>query len=193
MDPIRKIRDAIIRGELTPAKLSARSLAAYLGKTTSVLYHHWGSVDGVLFAVSESGFELLCAALEDVRAASGQLPDYAEAIVRFGLRHPTLYGLMFERHYDWDALRAAGTFDIVQPSMSLWNTFVSEITATGSSEPDSDARILYAALHGMVSLALSGRANVGALSATDEDVAISSARTLAKRLCPKLIRKEIDP
>ncbi|WP_428263132.1 TetR/AcrR family transcriptional regulator [Haliangium sp.] len=183
MDATQIICDALARGELGLDDLTARRLGAYLGKTTSVLYHHWGSLDGFLFGVAQRGFERLGEVL--ARAASGAtLADVAEAYVRFGLDHPTLYALMLERRYDWDGLRRAGAFEQARPSRVLWQILISRLAAAGAVDPDGDARILFAAVHGLVSLALSGRANAGALDQSDEEVAVTAARKLALRLCP---------
>ena len=183
-DAAERVLIALKRGDLKVEQLTARSLGAFLGKTTSVLYHHWGSLDGFLYAVGQRGFGHLRADLEAAFAAHGQLADVGEAFVRFGLTYPAVYALMFERHYDWDSLRKAGTFDVEQPGLVLWQLMVDQLSKHGFPEPDHDVRLLYAGLHGLVSLAMSGRVNVRATSVTDHAMAIEAARSLAKRLCP---------
>ena len=180
MDPVRTIRDALASGEIAEDQLTARRLGALLGKTTSVLYHHWGSVDGFLFAVAQDGYGLLGERLLSV--AAGGLPAIAESFITFGLDHPVLYRLMFERTWDWDALRAAGAFTDL-PGMSLWARVNDLMESLGSANPRQDALLLHAALHGLVSLANSGRANVGDLTVSDREAALLAARTLASRLC----------
>lgn len=181
MDNVTQVREALARGELTEADLTARKLSAFLGRTTSVLYHHWGSLDGFLYAVSQDGFRVLS---ERVAGASaGGLAAVAEAFVVFGLDHPALYHVMFERRYDWDALRE--TCEVTPSSgLGLWQRVVDAVRCAGSDEPDVDARVLYAGLHGLVSLALSGRANIGDLSTTDRDAAVYAARRLTARIIP---------
>ena len=78
-DAIDPVYRALIAGELDPADLSARRIGKLLGKTTSVLYHHFGSLDGFLFAVSQRGYADLRAKLEAVFASNHDLADVAEA------------------------------------------------------------------------------------------------------------------
>ncbi len=68
------------------------------------------------------------------------------------------------------------------PGLVQWETMVAWFANLGSDDPDGDARLLYAGLHGLVSLASTGRANIGDLNTSDRDMAISLARRLARRL-----------
>jgi AcrR family transcriptional regulator len=183
-DLVTRTCDALAAGEIGVHELTARHLGAHLGKTTSVLYHHWGSLDGFLHAVSQAGFAKLGAELRQELERGADLPDIAEACVGFGLDHPALYHVMFERAYDWDALRASGAFDDELPGMSLLSSVIAFFAGAGSDAPEIDARALHAGMHGLVSLANSGRANAGALDKTDRDAAIEAARRLAHRLVP---------
>jgi len=183
MDGVRRIREGLASGELTAADLTARKLAAFLGRTTSVLYHHWGSLDGLLYAVSQDGYSVLGERI--VGASAGGLAAVAEAYVVFGLEHPALYTVMFERRYDWAALRASEACEGERsPGLGLWERVVDATRRAGSDDAVADARVLYAGLHGLVSLALSGRANIGDLSISDRDAAVLSARRLTARLIP---------
>jgi AcrR family transcriptional regulator len=170
--------------------ITARDLAKFVGKTTSLLYHHWGSLDGFLYAVSQQGFEELAQRLQAVTNAGGGLPELAEEFVSFGLESPGLYTLMFERHYDWAALKKSGAFERVGSATGLWQGLVEYLKSAGSDDPDMDARLFYSGLHGMVSLAVSGRANFSALTKTDREIAILSARRLALRLSRPSSRQE---
>jgi AcrR family transcriptional regulator len=175
---------ALARGKLGTADLTARQLGTFLGKTTSVLYHHWGSLDGFLFAVSQVGFRRLGERLMGGLERGEGLAGIAAEFVAFGLDHPALYDLMLERRYDWQALRAGGAFTREVPGVELWTAMTAYLAGAGSRDPDGDARILYAGLHGLVSLALSGRANVGMLTQSDRELAIASAKKLVARLIP---------
>jgi AcrR family transcriptional regulator len=178
-EAVERIRLAIERGELEAADLTARKVAAMLGKTTSLLYHHWGSFDVFLYDVAQSGFVQLAS-----RLACRPLPEMAEIYVRFAVDHPLLYELMFHRAWDWAALRARR-----EPRQSagfrMWQALVEALAARGSTDPEADARLMYAGLHGIASLALSGRANVGKLESTDLEVAIHTARRLVRHLAPE--------
>jgi len=177
-----QVCDALLDGTLGAPDLTARRLSAHLGKTTSVLYHHWGSLDGFLYAVSRAAMSRLGEHVLGGLTSGPELPTIAEAFVTFGIEQPVLYGLMFERRYDWDSLRAAGVFDEQGGSVDLWQALVTFFEAGGSQQADTDARVLFAALHGLVSLAHSGRANVGALSITDLEAATAAARSIANRM-----------
>lgn len=178
------VYSALVARELDDADLSARKLCRLLGKTTGALYHHFGSLDGLLFEVSQRAYASLKDRLESVYAERGDLADVAEAFVAFGLDHPELYPLMFERRFDWEALRARGVFDEKVESAKLIDAVACVLDKAGSTDVDMDGRLLFAGLHGLVSLAASGRANVRALDRTDRDVACAAARALARRIVP---------
>jgi AcrR family transcriptional regulator len=179
---VSRVCRALARGRLSLDALTARDLSKFVGKTTSLLYHHWGSLDGFLYAVSQAGFEELGQRFRKVIDDGGDLPNLAEAFVTFGLESPALYALMFERHYDWAALKKSGAFASPGTAHELWQSLVAALKSAGSDDPDMDARLLYSGLHGLVSLAVSGRANFGALAKTDREIALLAARRLALRL-----------
>ena len=183
-ETVGKVCRALSRGRLELDQLTARSLGTFLGKTTSVVYHHYGSLDGFLFAVSQGGFAELADRLRAVLSEGGRLEELAEAFVSFGLDTPALYSLMFERRYDWPALRKRGVLGAHARGLATWSEVVAFLAGAGSPDPEGDARLLMAGLHGLVSLAATGRANVGAMSRSDRDTALASARSLARRICP---------
>jgi AcrR family transcriptional regulator len=183
-EAIERIYRALVAGEFGEADLSARRIASFLGKTTGAIYHHWGSFDGLLFALSQRGFADLGAAVASAWERAHDLADCAEAFVAFGLDHPELYPLMFERRFDWNALRAAGFFERQTPGGELLAGVVRLLGEGGSESPLADTRLLMAGLHGIVSFAASGRMNAGELATRDRDVAMKSARHLAARVCP---------
>lgn len=180
MEPVEHVKHLLQQGALEASELTARRLGEVLGKTTSVLYHHWGSLDGFLHAVAASAMVELQGRLVAAAASPGGLEAVAVAYVEFGLESPALYALMFERRYDWAALRASGGCGPGATGLDVWRGVVQQLRAAGSTEPERDARVLHAGLHGLVSLAASGRANVDALQHTDADVARDSARHLAR-------------
>jgi AcrR family transcriptional regulator len=179
---VNRVCRALAKGRISVDSITARDLAKFVGKTTSLLYHHWGSLDGFLYAVSQQGFQELGQRFDAVMKAGGGLPELAEEFVSFGLESPALYALMFERHYDWPALKKSGAFERGGSTAGMWQALVGYLASAGSADPDMDARLFYAGLHGMVSLAVSGRANFGALTKTDREIAILAARRLASRL-----------
>lgn len=178
------ILDALERGALSPAELTARQIGAFLGRTTGHVYHHFGSLEELLFALSQAGFRALTAHLASCAGAGGTLADVAAEFVAYGLDHAPLYSLMFERRYDWALLRGRGLLGPQQQDVELWHALIAELSARGANNPHEDARLVLAALHGLVSMSLSGRANVGALEHSDREVAIASARRLIALVVP---------
>ncbi len=192
-DPVERVRDALLRGRMSLDDLTTRRVGAMFGKTTSLLYHHYGSLDGFLFAVSQSGMRLLGEHLGAAAAAGADLSGLADAFVAFGLRSPALYALMFERKFDWAALRRAGALHPELPGLSMFAVLGEYLRAAGSEKPVRDARMLFAALHGLVSLAHSGRANIGDTKTTDHAAAREAAREITRRICPGTVRSDHEP
>lgn len=187
-DTVSQIVEALERGRLSRAELTARGIGALLGRTTGHVYHHFGSLDGLLFLVVQRGYQRLAEKLYAAFSKRACLGDLAEAFVEFGVARPALYSLMFEHPFDWKALRAQGAMHPDMPGLKLWGQFVSGLAQLGAKDPETSARILVAGLHGLVSFVLSGRANIGAIEKTDREVAVASARHLAD-----LIRSELTP
>ena len=183
-DAVERIYQALLRRELDDADLSARRIASFLDRTTGAVYHHWPSIDALLFAVSQRGFVELGTRLTAAWSKRQSLADCAESYVEFGLDSPELYPLMFERRFDWAKLRAAGAFEKSTPGHGLLASVVCLLGEAGSAQPIADTRLLMAGLHGLVSFAASGRMNTGDLTASDRDVAIAAARDLATRFTP---------
>jgi AcrR family transcriptional regulator len=172
------VLSALLSGEMTAADLSARRLSKRLGRTTGSLYHRWGSLDGFLHAIVQRAFGRMSTV-----AGIGpdtELGDLAEGWLRFANQAPELYGLMFERTYDWSKLCLEP--DDASRGLAVWRGFVQRFEALGSDHPADDARIFYAALHGLTSLVASGRANVDDIETSDLDAAIRTARRLARTL-----------
>ena len=173
---------ALIAGRLSAEDLSARKLGSFLGRTTGAVYHRWGSLDGLLFAVSQRGFADLGGRVTAVWSRKRSLAACAVVYVEFGLDHPELYALMFERRFDWTALRAVGAFEQATPGSQLLAGVGCLFEESGSKTALRDTRLLMAGLHGIVSFAASGRMNTGELQSPDRSVAVASAKDLASRL-----------
>ncbi|MEL6177996.1 MAG: hypothetical protein AAFS10_03540, partial [Myxococcota bacterium] len=138
---VERVLNAVMDGEWAQDDLTARRVGAFLGKTTSVFYHHWGSFEGFLYTVQRLGFNRLHAR-SMIHMASGDLEAMAEDFVIFGLEHPTLYHLMFQRRYNWDALRKSVTLsDASEGGLAQWHALVRCLDQLGSPDPDGDARL----------------------------------------------------
>lgn len=181
-DLVTTVYRGVLDGELDHADLSARRVCRFLGKTTGALYHHFGSLDRLLFEVSQLAYADLHAHLDAAFAERRDLGDVAVAFVEFGLDNPQLYPLMFERRFDYAALREGGAFEHPIESAAMLDALACVLAEAGCENVDMDGRLLFAGVHGLVSLAASGRANVRALDRTDRDVACDAARALAERI-----------
>ncbi|AGP35833.1 TetR-like C-terminal domain-containing protein [Sorangium cellulosum] len=187
-EPVERVFQALCEGRLARDELTARKIAAFLGQTTMVLYHHFGSLDGFLIRVDGAGWRRLAGLLEARARAGADARALAVAYVEFALRHPDLYWLMAERRFDRARLREEGRLRLARP---LWSGFVELLRRYGSARPAEDTHVLFAGLHGIAMLALSGRANLGEAPANlgeapapDEEVAFAAARRLADLVLP---------
>ncbi|WP_437310155.1 TetR-like C-terminal domain-containing protein [Sorangium sp. So ce388] len=157
-EPVARVFQALCEGRLTRDDLTARKIAAFLGQTTMVLYHHFGSLDGFLIRVDGAGWRRLADLLEGRARAGADLRSLAVGYVEFALRHPDLYWLMAERRFDRARLHEQGRLRLARP---LWGAFVELLRRYGSTRPAEDTHVLFAGLHGIAMLTLSGRANLG--------------------------------
>ncbi|WP_437909020.1 TetR/AcrR family transcriptional regulator [Sorangium sp. So ce327] len=157
-EPVERVFMALCEGRLTRDELTARKIAAFLGQTTMVLYHHFGSLDGFLIRVDGLGWRRLAERLDARARAGADARALAVGYVEFALCHPDLYWLMAERRFDRARLREQGRLRLARP---LWSSFVELLRHHGSRRPEEDTYVLFAGLHGIAMLALSGRANVG--------------------------------
>ncbi|WP_157906661.1 TetR/AcrR family transcriptional regulator [Sorangium cellulosum] len=157
-EPVGRVFVALCEGRLTRDDLTARKIAAFLGQTTMVLYHHFGSLDGFLIRVDGLGWRRLAERLDARARAGADARSLAVGYVEFALCHPDLYWLMAERRFDRARLREQGRLRLARP---LWSSFVELLRHHGSRRPEEDTYVLFAGLHGIAMLALSGRANLG--------------------------------
>ncbi len=152
--------DAALRllEERGPGALRIRDVAAAAGQSTMGVYTHFGSKQGLLEQLYLLGFRRLEQRLETV-PSDGQGPRelraFALAYRAFALDNEALYGLMFERatpdFVPSDASRMAGlaTFEMLATRVAGWRPdFV---------EPAADAHLVWATMHGLVSIELMHR------------------------------------
>jgi AcrR family transcriptional regulator len=122
------------------------------------VYTHFGSKQGLLEQLYLCGFERLTQQLESVsedeRGRPGLLA-FALAYRAFALDNEALYGLMFERatpdFVPSDASRMAGlsTFEMLAARIAAWQPDL--------NNPAADAHLVWAAMHGLVSIELTHR------------------------------------
>jgi AcrR family transcriptional regulator len=149
--------DAALRllEERGPGALRIRDLAAAADHSTMGVYTHFGSKQGLLEQVYLHGFRLLEDRLDSVPSdgrGRQELVAFALAYRSFALDNEALYGLMFERaapdFVPSDASRLAGlaTFEMLLNRVAEWRP--------ERTEPAADAHLVWATMHGLVTIEL---------------------------------------
>ena len=141
-----------------PGFLRIRDLAEAAEQSTMGVYTHFGSKQGLLEQLYLHGFRRLEDQLNSVPSDNQdrqELLAFALAYRAFALDNEALYGLMFERgtpdFIPSDASRLAGltTFEMLAARIADWRP--------GSTDPATDAHLVWAAMHGLVSIELMHR------------------------------------
>ncbi|HUC05577.1 MAG TPA: TetR/AcrR family transcriptional regulator [Acidimicrobiales bacterium] len=167
-----------------PDALSVRRIAAMAKVAPMGVYNHFESKFGIVDALFRRGFEQLAAALEE----TGTVGDPYDALCQAGrsyralaVAHPMVYRLMFMRSVPGyepseGALHAAtSAFDALVAAVER------AVSAGRLAEgpPADTAQVIWAAIHGWVSLELLG---IGVMDAPDvgyERMCITVLRGLA--------------
>jgi len=166
----RRARDRAARRQLitdTARKLAedegwdavtTRRLSTEIEYSQPVLYKHFSSMDGIVAAVAVQGFGELADALAAARrgATDGQdaLARVAHAFIRFARDNPALFDAMFTR-----ATTLPFAADDTPPEL---NAAFAELRAAvdlvaGTRDADTLTEVLWAALHGLITLDRGGR------------------------------------
>jgi len=144
--------------ERGPAALRVRDVAAAADQSTMGVYTHFGSKQGLLEELYLHGFRRLADRLDDVPFGGRgrqELVAFALAYRAFALDNEALYGLMFERatpdFIPSDTSRLAGlaTFETLATRVAGWRP--------DFTDPAADAHLVWAAMHGLVSIELMHR------------------------------------
>jgi AcrR family transcriptional regulator len=138
--------------------VTTRRLSTEIEYSQPVLYKHFSSMEGVVASVAVEGFDELAGALAAARsgATDGRdaLARVAHAFIRFAHDNPALFDAMFTR---------ATTLRFAAPDTPAeLNAAFAELRATvdliaGARNADTLAEVVWAALHGLVTLDRSGR------------------------------------
>lgn len=131
---------------------SIRRLVERCGYTAPTIYHHFGDKEGLLDALLAQGFERLSEQFERVRRSPDPVEDLtrlARAYVRFGIRHPKHYQLLFvPRGADRPP---PPVIDEARAHLDeIWQQ-LSEAGRLRSADPESAAQSLWALCHGLIS------------------------------------------
>lgn len=138
--------------------VTTRRLADLIEYSQPVLYSHFKGKDAIMAAVAVEGFAEIAAHLRVARAealtARAALSAVVSAYVDFAERHPALYDAMFVHTVDLAFARpetppALGeAFDAIREALRPF---------TGDDDLDVHTEVLWAGLHGLVTLMRGGR------------------------------------
>jgi AcrR family transcriptional regulator len=142
-----------------------RDLARRVGVSAAAPYAHFTDKSALLAAIATTGFVRLRAALETaVRSDSDPADQFlhmGSAYVRFGMDHPALYKLMFAseelpaRQDEYPELQAAG-----EAAFGLLTGMLERMQRRGflrAGDPEADGLSVWAHVHGLTSLIITGR------------------------------------
>jgi len=144
--------------ERGPGALRVRDLSEAVGKSTMGVYTHFGSKQGLLEQLYLHGFSRLEERLEAVASTGDgqqELLAFALTYRGFALDNDALYGLMFERgtpdFVPSDDSRMAGlkTFELLVQRIAGWQPDL--------ADPARDAHLVWATMHGLVTIELMHR------------------------------------
>jgi AcrR family transcriptional regulator len=149
--------DAALRllEERGPGALRVRELAEAAEQSTMGVYTHFGSKQGLLEQLYLHGFRLLESRLDGVpsdRQGRHGLLAFALAYRAFAVDNEALYGLMFERaapdFVPSESSRLAGlsTFEMLVTRIAGWRP--------DFTDPAADAHLVWATMHGLVTIEL---------------------------------------
>lgn len=154
---------------------SLRQVAAAIGYTPTTIYLYFEDKDDLLFHVAMEGFRHFGAMLQAGYDAGAtpleRLLALGRAYVRFGLDNPLHYRLMFIDRDEFLQREPPPGFEAPADSFGLLVRTVNECIAAGEIrpvDPEALAMAIWAAVHGVVSLALTSsgmdRAHVEAIA-----------------------------
>lgn len=167
--------------------VSMRQIAREIGVSATALYHHFDSKGALLAAVCESGFEEFGARMEaaarDAATPLDALRTLNEVSVDFALSHPMHYDVMMIRPHQW----ALGPDPDQDPeSFAALITLIEACQEAGqlrAGNAREAAHMLWAALHGVVSLAI---AMPGEIRGLEHEPVRARAKAMAEAVIASL-------
>lgn len=141
-----------------------RGIASRLGVSATALYQHFDSKSAILHALRMYGLQRLDDALvdaDDIVDPLERLRVQARRYLDFARDNPWLYSILMQHDgMDWDRLTDEDLELAIAPQRRVTRA-CDDAARAGRLSPDLDgstaAFVLWAALHGLASLLLSGR------------------------------------
>lgn len=145
-------------------QLTIRRIAETVDRTQPAVYAKFASKDDILAAVAVEGFTSLAAQLEKAaKAGAGErLAAIANAYVQFGLKHPRLYKVMF---VDPAVIPFAQQSTPASAHAAFTTMYDAVVEASGldASRAESATEVMWATLHGFVTLSVTQRFRAGSM------------------------------
>lgn len=146
-----------------PRGLTARRVAESIGYSPGTLYNLFGNLDGLILALNGRTLDRLSAALRAVPLDGEPHRDAAALLERyldFAARDRTLWALVYEHRLPPGAEVPAWYLEKAQQALEI---IAEALRPAAGPAADDAARMLWAALHGVLALAATGKpAVVGA-------------------------------
>jgi AcrR family transcriptional regulator len=143
-------------------RFSLRKVAERVGYSPTTIYLYFRDKDDLLFTVVEEGFERfaqqLAAAAQSQEDVWERLIALGRAYVAFGLQNPVYYQLMFMQRADFLTHTPVGESQPRIMSFQVLRQTVQQAIDAGVLRPgdaENYSDVLWALVHGMVSLAIS--------------------------------------
>ena len=143
-------------------RFSLRKVAERIGYSPTTIYLYFHNKDDLLFTVVDEGFvrfgQQLAAAAESQEDPWERIIALGRAYITFALQNPVYYQLMFLQRTDFLTQRAVGESQPRIASFQMLQQAVQQAIDAGVLRPgdvESYSDVLWALVHGMVSLAIS--------------------------------------
>ena len=137
--------------------VTTRRLAELIEYSQPVLYSHFKGKDAIMAAVAVDGFAEMAAQLSTARSTAATpraaLAAVASAYTDFAERHPSLYDAMFTHAVDLPFADPATPAALLEGFATIRET----VRPFSGDDVDVHAEVLWAALHGLVTLMRGGR------------------------------------
>jgi AcrR family transcriptional regulator len=138
--------------------VTTRRLAGEIEYSQPVLYKHFSGMEGIVASVAVQGFAELADALGSARAAAADGPDaltrVAHAFIGFARDNPALFDAMFIRA---TTLPFAAADTPAELNAAFAELHAAVAVVAGTRDTDTLAEVVWAALHGLVTLDRAGR------------------------------------
>lgn len=138
--------------------VTTRRLSTEIEYSQPVLYKHFAGMEQIADAIAVDGFGELAEVIKSARSGAGAPADaltrIAHAYLDFARDHPAVYDAMFTRATN---LRFASPDTPAQLAAAFSELHHAVALAADGRDPDTLTEVLWAALHGLVTLSRAGR------------------------------------